>query len=174
MDPIQLSPVGLLQSSESKRRSPPAALQQVSEHSIHCQWKGPTSEQVSLCQAPLFCSRTNAHAGRGAGRNPSQSIAASGEQLLAHVLHPALYGTGGNADRQGQGQEMRRGWGFAEILARRPQICSPFRGPSRTPVSQRWQHKQVTAPGSPWVLRCNRYPGNPNKRGGNACYWKHY
>lgn len=56
MDPIPLSPVELLQSSEAKRRSPPAAMQQVSEHFIHCQWKRPTSEQVSICQAPLFCS----------------------------------------------------------------------------------------------------------------------
>lgn len=52
MDPIQLSPVGLLQSSESKRRSPPAALQQVSEHSIHCQWKRPTASRSPFAKLP--------------------------------------------------------------------------------------------------------------------------
>lgn len=39
--------------------------------------------------------------------------------------------------------------------------------------SQHWQHEQVTAPGRPQILHCNRYPGNQNKRGGNACYCKH-
>jgi len=77
--------------------------------------KRPSSEEVSICQAPLHCSRVEKRT-RG-GRNPSQSTTASGEQLLACVLHPALYGTGGNAERQGQGQETTRGSGFAEILA---------------------------------------------------------
>lgn len=41
-------------------------------------------------------------------------------------------------------------------------------------LSQHWQHEQVTAPGRPRILRCNHYPGNQNKRGGNTCYCKHY
>lgn len=62
-----------------------------------------------MCQALTLILCTEVHAGREAGRNPSQSIPASGEQLLACVLRPVLYRTGGNADRQGEGQETKRG-----------------------------------------------------------------
>lgn len=162
MDPIPPPPVGLLQSSEAKRRSPPAASrfarrsQQPSPHAASVGAFHPLPVEEALQQGGLHLPSslilplcTKAHAGREAGRNPSQSITASGEQLLACILHPALYRTGGNADRQGQGQETKRGQGFAEILARRPQICSPFHGPSRTPFLSTGSMSRLLPPGGP-------------------------
>lgn len=102
------------------------------------------------CSRPLLlCTKTQA--GREAGKNPSQSIAASGEQLLARTLHPALHGTDGNAGRQGQGQETKRGWGFAEILARSLQIRSPCHGPSRTPFLGTGSGSRLLPPGGPGI-----------------------
>lgn len=65
MDPVPPPPVGLLQSSEGPllqsqglqdAASSPCLTQQVSEHFIHCQWKRPSSAEVSSCQAPFQCS----------------------------------------------------------------------------------------------------------------------
>lgn len=162
MDPVPPSPEGLLQSSEARRRSPPAVSrfarrsQQPSPHAASVRAFHPLPVEEALqrggLQLPssltvLLC--TQVHAGREAGRNPSQSIAASGEQLLACILHPALRRTGGNADRKGRGQETKRGSGFAETLARRPQICSPFRGPSRTPFLITGSAGRLLPPGGP-------------------------
>lgn len=109
--PKALKPEGLSPTaSRFPRRNQQPLLHTASEHFIHCQLKRSSGEEVSICQGPLYCSCVQKRTGgKKAGRNPSQSITASGEQLLACVLHPALSRTGGNADRQGQGQEMQKG-----------------------------------------------------------------
>lgn len=98
MDPIPSSPVVLLHSSEANQgsflrhqglqeaASSHRLTQQGLEHFICCQGKGPSSQEVSICQALALPLCTEVHAGREAGETHLKA-----SQHLESSCWPACY-----------------------------------------------------------------------------------
>lgn len=55
--------------------------------------------------------------------------------------------------------------GICRNLGQEPADSFPLPWSFQDSLSQHWQWEQVTAPGRPPALHCNRYPGNQNIEG---------